>query len=533
MLRVLVGCCVFAWLVPAGQVSAESLDEVQTVRTYTDVHDFDQLCQLAKARAKKSVAPTPPLPEPLASWNYDDYIKTSFKSDRATWYNQQRPFWLETFHRGFVQTDSVDLFTLIPASDGDAVCQRINFSKNDFAYAPPLDAESIPSAGHAGVKIVGRFPGKTNAEEMLAFIGSSYFRARSADCVYGASTRGLAINIAMNQDEEFPDFRAFWVRMPSRNDDQLTVLAYMDGPSISGAYRFRLNPGNETTRIHVDAKLYFRDRPGKVGIAPITSMWMWGDGLKGPPKDLRPSVHDSDGLLVRSGKHDWTWRAFARQSYPSVTSIGVDELLGFGMIQRDREFLHYDDHNARYDKRPSVWVTPDNPWSGGKIELLEIPGAHEGVDNLGAYWVPDEVPETEKAVTLGYTISFLAGDPHDHNVLAKAIELSVDRTNDETDDASVEMQIRFSGPALRALPDSAPPRLQSELVRGSMSEPKLNRTKEGDWEVTASVTPSEKAPVELKWQLFSGDEPISETLRYLLPPTEPKFVYPAVYTRQE
>ncbi|WP_235033366.1 glucan biosynthesis protein [Rubripirellula obstinata] len=517
-------------MISADQASADAPDVAPAIQSYTDVHNFDQLCVLAKALSKKPVAPTPPLPEPLASWNYDDYIKTSFKSQRATWFNQQLPFWLETFHRGFVQVDFVDLFTLIPASDGAPVCQRIKFSKRDFNYAPPLDAASIPDAGHAGVKIVGRFPGQTDAEEVLSFLGSSYFRARSADCVYGASVRGLAINIAMNQAEEFPDFRAFWIRMPSRDDDELTVLAHMDSASVSGAYQFRLKPGNEITRVHVDAKLYFRSDPEKLGIAPITSMWMWGDGLKRPPKDARPSVHDSDGLLVRSAKQRWTWRAFARQSYPSVTSIGVDQLLGFGMIQRDREFLHYDDHNARYDKRPSVWVTPDQPWSGGNIELLELPGAHEGVDNLGAYWVPDKIPGPEDVVSLGYTIDFFAGDPSEHNVLAKAIELSVDRSKVAP---SVEVKVRFAGPALRVLPESSPPRIQSELVRGSMSEPVLTRSESGDWTVTAKVTPSEEAPVELKWQLFSGTEPVSENFQYLLPPTEPEFVYPAVYTRQE
>lgn len=530
MLRLIMGCWLLALLVPSGQTLAESPNAVRELHRYTEVHDFDELCILAKTLANKPVAPTPALPEPLASWQYDDYIKTSFKSHRATWFNQQLPFWLETFHRGFVQVDLVDLFTLIPASDGAAVCQRINFSKDDFKYAPPLDAASIPDAGHAGVKIVGRFPGQANAEEILSFLGSSYFRARSADCVYGASARGLAVNVAMNQAEEFPDFRAFWVRMPQRDDEELTVLAHLDSPSVSGAYRFRLKPGDQITRIHVDAKLYFRDVPEKLGVAPITSMWMWGDGLKGPTKDARPSVHDSDGLLVRSAKHDWTWRSFARQSYPSVTSIRVDNLQGFGMIQRNRAFYHYDDHNARYDKRPSVWVTPDEAWANGKIELLELPGAHEGVDNLAAYWVPDELPESDEAVTFGYTIEFLAGDPPAHNVLARATDLSVNRTDDN---ASVAIRVRFAGPALRALPASVPPHVQAELLRGGMSEPALSRTETGDWILTTKVTPSEEAPVELKWQLFSGDEPVSEVFRYLLPPRQPQFVYPAVYTRQE
>ncbi len=497
---------------------------------YTEVHDFHDLCQLAETCAENPFCPTPALPEPLASWKYDDYIKVQFKSDHATWFNQGLPFWLETFHRGFVQIDLVDVFTLIPMTDGQAICQQIHFSKDNFQYAPSLHEDLIPSAGHAGLKIVGRFPGRGDAEEMLSFLGSSYFRARSADCVYGASARGLAINIAMNQDEEFPMFRAFWVRMPERDDDQLTVLAHLDSPRCSGAYEFRLSPGNTTSRIHVDAKLYFRDVPDKVAIAPLTSMWIWGDGLKGPPKDARPAVHDSDGLLIRSGANEWSWRAIARQDYPSVTTTEVENLHGFGLIQRNRAFYHYDDHNARYDKRPSVWVTPDTPWTTGKIELLELPGAHEGIDNLAAYWLPDELPESGKPLVLNYTVEFFAGDPPAHNLLARATNLDVDRNPTSS---LIGVEIRFAGPILHALPESAPPEVKFNAIRGKITRSKVKRTDTGDWVLTADVTPTEDAAVELSVQLFSGDEPVSEEFRYLMPPSEPEFVYPAVYTRQE
>jgi glucans biosynthesis protein len=519
------------YFVAPGMIASAESPAPQPLRLqYTDVHDFHDLCQLAETFSENPFSSTPTLPEPLASWQYDDYIKVQFKSDHATWFNQGLPFWLETFHRGFVQIDLVDVYTLTPANDGDAICQQIHFSKDNFRYAPPLDEVSIPSAGHAGLKIVGRFPGRSDAEEMLSFLGSSYFRARSADCVYGASARGLAVNIAMNQDEEFPAFRAFWICTPGRDDNQLTVLAHLDSPSVSGAYKFRLSPGSSTSRIHVDAKLYFRAVPGKVAIAPLTSMWIWGDGLKGPPKDARPAVHDSDGLLVRSGENAWSWRAFARQDYPSVTTTEIEKLHGFGLIQRNRAFYHYDDHNARYDKRPSVWVTPDTPWTNGKIELLELPGAHEGIDNLAAYWLPGDSPESGKPLVLGYTVEFLAGDPPAHNLLARATNLDVDRSQNSD---SIGIEIRFAGPTLRVLPESAPPQVQYSAIRGKITRSKAKRTDTGDWVVTAGVTPTESDAVELNVQLFSGDEPVSEKFRYLMPPSEPEFVYPAVYTRQE
>ncbi|MFG0266238.1 MAG: glucan biosynthesis protein, partial [Rhodopirellula sp. JB055] len=457
---------------------------------FIDVRDFDSLCELAAERSLAEYVPAPPLPEPLASWQYDDYIKVKFRPERATWFDQGLPFWLETFHRGFVQTDLVELFTLNPSPHGEPIVQRIAFSNDDFVYEAPWQKAEIPAAGHAGFRVVGPFPDRPDAQEMLSFIGSSYFRGRSGDTIYGASARGLALNIAMMQEEEFPDFRAFWIQMPAVDSDQIAILAFMDSPSVTGAYRFHLLPGNEVTRVKVQARIFFRDQPEKIALAPLTSMWMWGDGLNGPPKDSRPSVHDSDGLLIQTGPEEWSWRAFARQSYPSVTSKDVQSLHGFGLIQRNRAFYHYDDHNARYDKRPSVWIQPDSPWPDGRIELLELPGAHEGIDNLAAYWLPPEsslklstAPESEPdastsdtetstspdtdqntatvsketpgqtsdspenvspSLEFAYEVSFFAGDPAKHNVLGRATNQNVTRPDDAGE--PIEMEIRFAGP---------------------------------------------------------------------------------------
>ncbi|WDQ19030.1 glucan biosynthesis protein [Rhodopirellula sp. P2] len=560
-------------------LSARSAGAVDLI----DVRDFDSLCELAAERSQQEHEPAPPLPEPLASWQYDDYIQVKYRPERATWFDQGLPFWLETFHRGFVQTDLVELFTLNPSPNGDTISQRIAFNADDFLYEAPLQADEIPPAGHAGFRVVGPFPNRPDAQEMLSFIGSSYFRGRSGDTIYGASTRGLAINIAMMQDEEFPDFRAFWIQMPAADSDQISILAFLDSPSVTGAYRFRLLPGNEVTRVKVQAQIFFRERPQKIALAPLTSMWMWGDGLKGPPKDSRPSVHDSDGLLIQTGPEAWRWRAFARQSYPSVTSTEVESLHGFGLIQRNRAFYHYDDHNARYDKRPSVWIQPDSPWPDGRIELLELPGAHEGIDNLAAYWLPPEstlapaldpnsepnaspatgeTPNASKPtieaktdaatvnasvnpgaptrptlapLQLAYEVRFFAGDPPEHNVLGRATNLTVQRPQD--DSQPIELEIRFAGPILRSLPADHPPAIQSNSTAGEITRKELTRTEEGDWILRLEVSladdnPGDR-PVELTLMLVSEDQPVSETFCYLLPPAEPEFVYPAVYTRQE
>ena len=58
-------------------------------------------------------------------------------------------------------------------------------------------------------------------------------------------------------------------------------------------------------------------------------------------------------------------------------------------MQRDRDFDHYQDLEARYDLRPSAWVEPQGAWGPGRVELVEIPTDDEVNDNVAAYWVPD------------------------------------------------------------------------------------------------------------------------------------------------
>ncbi|MCC9603572.1 glucan biosynthesis protein [Stieleria sp. JC731] len=530
--------------------TAVSLEE-----SFVLVRSFEDLKKLAKQQSKSEHVPEPELTESLAKLDYDEYIKIQYRHDQATWAHQGLPFWLETFHRGFVQRDRVHLFTLSrpPAtvapssteslrSDSDdevqgsidesveqkMVCQRLRFSSDDFKYPESIDPQAIGNVGHAGMRVVGRFPGNDSPEEILSFLGSSYFRARSSDTIYGSSARGIAIDIALQKVEEFPDFRAFWIEMPGSEDECITVLGFLDGPSVCGAYRFVLHPGTNQTDIEIECELNFRKVPEKVGIAPLTSMWIWGDGLQGPPLDARPSVHDSDGLLIWKGGDDWRWRPYARQDFPSVTSVHVDSLHGFGTLQRNRAFYHYDDHNARYDKRPSVWVTPKSPWTGGRVELLELPGAHEGIDNIGAYWVTDAEVDIDTPLQLEYTVSFFAGDPSIKTKVARATNLKVTRS-----EGLAEIEIRFAGPAVKQLDEDAELEIKTSAIRGKITSQSIKRTETGDWVLTSIVDPDESGPVELSWTLVYEDESVSEEVAYLLPNELPTFTYPAVYTRQE
>ena len=89
----------------------------------------------------------------------------------------------------------------------------------------------------------------------MIFAGASYFQAIARNQVFGMSARGLAIGTGEPEGEEFPFFRAHWIEAPS--GDRMVVHSLLDGPSATGAYRFTIRPGDETT-IDVEATIFVR-----------------------------------------------------------------------------------------------------------------------------------------------------------------------------------------------------------------------------------------------------------------------------------
>ncbi|EMI54264.1 glucan biosynthesis protein [Rhodopirellula sallentina] len=534
------------------------------------ISEFRDLQEFAKRVAASEYVPEPPLIPVLANMDYEQYREIQFRHEQGVWNDSKHPFWLEFFHRGFVQKDRVNVFAVDQFSR-TGTAKQLHYHPSQFRFGGAAADLSVPaSVGYAGIKIAGRFEPEGDPQELLTFLGSSYFRSRTADTVYGTSARGLAVNIGMNQDEEFPDFRSFWVQEPSPSDRVVRVLALMDSPSLTGAYEFSVDPGQNVSQMDVRATLYFRDVPNKVAIAPLTSMWIWGDGLQGPKLDERPSVHDCDGLLIHEGDR-WMWRGLARLPYPSVTSTSVNQVHGFGLLQRDRDVEHFRDSNARYHERPSVWVRPNESWGAGRIELLEIPGAHEGIDNIGAYFVSDSPVDANRPLELNYTVFFFSEESALSSAVVPKNEsglplLTCREFDVQRDDRLIRMRFDFNRTAQRYVDEvsagvssveenvslAAEPeeeRLVSDaeniaasdskfdplvrLVRGKLVDRKVVQT--GDRvSVEIAFEATEDAPIEIEMTLNDADGiPQSETFRYLCPRGTPNFVYPAVYTRQE
>jgi periplasmic glucans biosynthesis protein len=347
---------------------------------------FDVVEARARALAAEPYQPSKKtLPPELANMSYEQYRAIQFREDRAVWHNESL-FEIQLFHPGFLYREPVNLHVLQP---GDSA--SIEFDRSYFRYVPPVDtlAEKVPDGlGFAGFRV--HYPlSSEHKTEFLVFLGASYFRLIGPGQVYGASARGLAIDTATAPGEEFPAFREFWLVKPHAEQNHLVIYALLDSPSVAGAYRFEVTPGTPTEML-VEARLFARTDVEKLGIAPLTSMYHHGENTVRQVDDFRPEVHDSDGLLMAVSNGEWIWRPLSNHRALKVSSLADENPRGFGLLQRDRDFNHYLDMEARYELRPSLWVVPEGDWGKGRVELVEIPTDNEFNDNIVAYWVPEK-----------------------------------------------------------------------------------------------------------------------------------------------
>ena len=214
-------------------------------------------------------------------------------------------FHLQAFYPGWVFKDTTSIFI-----GKGGVYQLHNFAAADFEYRPPLDPsvfQGLNLDGVAGFRIHAPLERPDYFDELVTFLGASYFRALGMGTRYGLSARGLAINTATSDAEEFPRFIAFYVEEPQPGDETIRLMAELDSPSLAGAYSFAITPGPQTT-IDVALRLYLRNEVTRLGIAPLTSMFTFGENDRAGRDDFRPEVHDSDGLYILRANNEPLWR---------------------------------------------------------------------------------------------------------------------------------------------------------------------------------------------------------------------------------
>lgn len=361
--------------------------------------DFELLRARAAALAAQPYrAPVSTVPAWLRNYSYDQHRTIVFDDRHSVWLAEGLPFRLQFFHPGWLQNLTVQVHTV---ADGEA--RTVPFSPGLFRYGQPPAGPIPEDMGFAGFRINAAFNQPGKFDELVAFLGASYFRALAAGLHYGLSARGLALNSGGPDPEEFPRFSEFWVEQPAAGAHSIIVHALLEGPSVAGAYRFVITPGVETV-MAVKVALYFRTHPAVVGLAPLTSMFLHGENTGWSRDDFRPEVHDSDGLLLHTGAGEWLWRPLTNPSQVRISAFADHTPRGFGLLQRDREFAHYDDVVAHYDERPSAWVEPVGDWGRGAVRLVELPSPDETNDNIVAFWTPEQLPAPGRPLEYEYRL---------------------------------------------------------------------------------------------------------------------------------
>ena len=179
-------------------------------------------------------------------------------------------------------------------------------------------------------------------------------------------------------------------------------LCVLESPSATGAYKFTVTPGVET-QTEVELTLFPRTEMRVVGIAPLTSMFLFDETNRGRLDDYRPEVHDSDGLQITTKSGEQLFRPLANPLKLQVSAFTKEMPQGFGLVQRSRQQSDFQDFDAQYERRPSAWITPKGDWGGGAVELVEIPSGRETNDNIVAFWRPSQ------SLTAGHPVQYAYG----------------------------------------------------------------------------------------------------------------------------
>jgi periplasmic glucans biosynthesis protein len=475
---------------------------------------FDAIQHMAQLRAEQPYRErNDKLPDSLAKLSYDDYRDIRFRPESALWRNQSM-FEVEFFHRGSTYDKRINVNEV---TDQGVIAVRYDPAQFDFGKNQGLPKALPADLGYAGLRVHYPLETADYKDELIAFLGASYFRVLGRGQSYGASARGLAINVATTDGEEFPYFSDFWLVRPSATQRTLTVYALLDSPSLAGAYRFIIRPG-ATSEVEVTATLYARKNIEKLGVAPLTSMFLYGEEHRRQFDDYRPEVHDSDGLLMQTGGGEWLWRPLVNPKALRVSSFSDERPRGFGLSQRDRDFAHYQDEESRYQRRPSYWIAPLGEWGKGNIELVEIPTDEEIHDNIVSYWVPEAHLLPHKPVTFMYLLSaysYTAQWPPG----GRAVAIRTGAVHGRSADNARRVLIDFAGGDLDTLASSQPVKAELSAHNGDVDTVTVQRLSEnGMWRVAFRLTPKGNQPIDLRCYLTLYGEALTETWTYLWTP---------------
>ena len=456
--------------------------------------------------AEKFVRPKIDLPKALQDMGYDQYRDIRFKRERAIWTSEGVPFLVELLHRGFIFKDPVMIYVV-----ADGTAQRVVYSPDLFTFGPSVQPPADGAVtDFSGFRILAPIHRADVFDECVVFQGASYFRAVAKGQGYGLSARGLALNTGAREGEEFPFFRAFWIERPQPEAHALVVHALLDSASTTGAYRFTIRPGDATV-MDVEMTLYPRVELKLAGLAPLTSMFVFGPNNRIGIDDVRTAVHDSDGLAIWNGRGEWLWRPLIHAETLQMSAFIDDNPRGFGLLQRHRAFADYQDLDAHYERRPSLWVETIGYWGSGAVQLVEIPSKTDYHDNVVAFWRPNQAIPAQSEDRRTYRLHWCWTPP-----AAPPMAMTADtRVGAGGEKGARLFVIDFVGGRLAELTPDAPVKMDiatsAGTVKSAVAQP---NPATGGWRVNFVLDPAGAKLCDMRGILRLGEDPLSEVWNY-------------------
>jgi glucans biosynthesis protein len=375
-----------------------------------------------------------------------------------------------------------------------------------------VDTSGLFPGGQAADTAGFRVMDADGRSDWLAYIGASYFRASGSRDQYGLSARGISIDTGLEGGEEFPSFTQFWIEQ--MGEGKVRIHALLDGPSLTGAYAFDCTSDARGVVQDIRATLFFRRDIRQLGIAPASSMF-WYD-QSGRRADWRPEIHDSDGLAVLAGTGERIWRPLENPKHPVMSSFRADHPRGFGLIQRDQNFDHYQDDGVFYDRRPSLWVEPQGDWGAGAVRLFEMPTDLETQDNIAMFWCGDAPARAGGSRTFAYRLVWTSNDPSSDDAArcVDTFEGPAGIPGAPPIEGARKFVFDFAGPSLAGLDRSSGVEAVTNLPAGAIlsihAYPVVGA--HALWRVTLDMKPDKADHPEFRLYLRRGNAALSETV---------------------
>jgi glucans biosynthesis protein len=472
----------------------------------TEATAFDPalVATLARDFAKKPYRPPPAdLPDPFANLTYEQYVGIRAKTGAAVWAADNVGFALEPLHRGHIFSPLMQIYLV-----ENGAARRLAYDPQAFEFGRLQVPPDLPDLGFSGFRVLQpRDSG--GLSEAAIFQGASFFRAMGRGQNLGVMARALSIRTAdPNRGEEFPFIKVVWIEKPTLASNALVIHALLDSESLTGAYRFTLRPG-EATIIDIECTLFTRTAVEHYGLGAMQAAFLFGPIDHRKFDDVRPSVYEVNGLQMWNGNQEWLWRPVSNRETLQLSAFVDENPRGFGLLQRDRDFEHFQDDDQHFEKRPSLWIEPIGDWGQGAVQLVEIPSESELNENIIVYWRPKEGLAANAQAAFAYR-QFWCWNPPEHPPVAitassrggrigKKRRFVVDFAGDIFGDPNRTPDIR---PNLRCNPGTI------SAMRTFLSRERRN------FRVSFDIDPGGESYCELRLALEGGGKQLSETWLY-------------------